>query len=146
MYGVPSQDRALGIEGFKRYNRAEISALVEVQQELANDGVDDLANKPLVRLSRTPGYRAQHTTENMSRDHSLNFQRVSSFCRILVSQAGAFLGRHASDGRNAQVTSIDRARSYVKRRPITHVDHVLTDGAEAVRFQVQRVDGAKVAT
>ncbi|CAN0185304.1 unnamed protein product, partial [Hapterophycus canaliculatus] len=27
-------DRVLGIEGFKRYNRAEIAALVEVQHEL----------------------------------------------------------------------------------------------------------------
>lgn len=39
------QDRVLGIEGFKRYNRAEISALVEVQQELS---CEDVTNLPLV--------------------------------------------------------------------------------------------------
>ncbi|CAB1114432.1 unnamed protein product [Ectocarpus sp. CCAP 1310/34] len=37
-------DRVLGIEGFKRYNRAEISALVEVQQELS---CEDVTNLPL---------------------------------------------------------------------------------------------------
>ncbi|CAN0446263.1 unnamed protein product, partial [Ectocarpus sp. 12 AP-2014] len=37
-------DRVLGIEGFKRYNRAEIAALVEVQQELS---CEDVTNLPL---------------------------------------------------------------------------------------------------
>lgn len=46
-----SQDRVLGIEGFKRYNRAEISALVEVQQELS---CEDVTNLPLVSLFRQP--------------------------------------------------------------------------------------------
>lgn len=39
----------LGIEGFKRYNRAEISALMEVQQELSAQ--EDVTNIPLVRPS-----------------------------------------------------------------------------------------------
>ncbi|CAM9550249.1 unnamed protein product, partial [Scytosiphon promiscuus] len=33
-------DRVLGIEGFKRYNRAEIAALVEVQHELSHEDAD----------------------------------------------------------------------------------------------------------
>ena len=42
---LDAQDRVLGIEGFKRYNRAEIAALVEVQHELSSE---DVTNLPLV--------------------------------------------------------------------------------------------------
>lgn len=63
------QDRVLGIEGFKRYNRAEISALVEVQQELSSE---DVTNLPLVRIYACREFRT-HPVDRFSKPDQDDF-------------------------------------------------------------------------